>query len=104
MSIARLTITQPYLQPALIGSAAISFLISFENSNTTLMLVGSDAPLTVMMYSRMREGPRAKPGPLDKARPTQSDGVTPMRLAVSWAINHSSCVGITKIFALEWVL
>jgi spermidine/putrescine transport system permease protein len=30
--------------------------MSFENFNTTLMLVGSDAPLTVMMYGRMREG------------------------------------------------
>jgi len=50
------TITLPYLKPALIGSAAISFLMSFENFNTTLMLVGSDPPLTVMMYGRMREG------------------------------------------------
>ncbi len=50
------TITLPYLRPALIGSAAISFLMSFENFNTTLMLVGADAPLTVMMYGRMREG------------------------------------------------
>jgi len=50
------TITLPYLKPALIGSAAISFLMSFENFNTTLMLVGSDSPLTVMMYGRMREG------------------------------------------------
>ena len=51
-----LTITLPYLRPALLGAAAISFLMSFENFNTTLMLVGSDAPLTVMMYGRMREG------------------------------------------------
>jgi spermidine/putrescine transport system permease protein len=43
------TITLPFLRPALIGAAAISFLMSFENFNTTLMLVGSDAPLTVMM-------------------------------------------------------
>lgn len=50
------TITLPYLAPALVGSAAISFLMSFENFNTTLMLVGSDPPLTVMMYGRMREG------------------------------------------------
>ncbi len=50
------TITLPYLQPALIGAAVISFLMSFENFNTTLMLVGSDSPLTVMMYGRMREG------------------------------------------------
>jgi spermidine/putrescine transport system permease protein len=51
-----LTVTLPYLRPALIGAAAISFLMSFENFNTTLMLVGSDPPLTVMMYGRMREG------------------------------------------------
>ena len=50
------TITFPYLRPALIGAAAISFLMSFENFNTTLMLVGADNPLTVMMYGRMREG------------------------------------------------
>ena len=50
------TITLPYLQPALIGSAAIVFLMSFENFNTTLMLVGADSPLTVMMYGRMRDG------------------------------------------------
>ncbi|MGO9715550.1 MAG: ABC transporter permease, partial [Steroidobacteraceae bacterium] len=41
---------------ALLGSAAISFLMSFADFNTTLILVGADAPLTVMMYGRMREG------------------------------------------------
>ncbi len=50
------TITLPALKPALIGAGAISFLMSFENFNTTLMLVGSDSPLTIMMYGRMREG------------------------------------------------
>ena len=50
------TIMLPYLRPALIGSSAISFLMSFADFNTTLMLVGSDSPLTVMMYGRMREG------------------------------------------------
>ena len=50
------TVTLPYLRPALIGAAAIAFLMSFENFNTTLMLVGSDSPLTIMMYGRMREG------------------------------------------------
>jgi len=50
------TITLPYLKPALIGAAAIAFLMSFENFNTTLMLVGSDPPLTILMYGRMREG------------------------------------------------
>jgi spermidine/putrescine transport system permease protein len=50
------TILLPYLRPALLGSAAISFLMSFADFNTTLMLVGADSPLTVMMYGRMREG------------------------------------------------
>jgi spermidine/putrescine transport system permease protein len=50
------TVTLPYLGPALVGAAAISFLMSFENFNTTLMLVGSDPPLTILMYGRMREG------------------------------------------------
>jgi spermidine/putrescine transport system permease protein len=50
------TILLPYLRPALLGSAAVSFLMSFEDFNTTLMLVGADSPLTVMMYGRMREG------------------------------------------------
>ena len=50
------TVTLPYLKPAMIGAGAIAFLMSFENFNTTLMLVGSDPPLTIMMYGRMREG------------------------------------------------
>jgi spermidine/putrescine transport system permease protein len=50
------TITLPYLRPALFGSAAIAFLMSFQDFNTTLMLVGADSPLTIMMYGRMREG------------------------------------------------
>lgn len=50
------TLLLPHLKPALAGAAAVAFLMSFENFNTTLMLVGSDAPLTVMMYGRMREG------------------------------------------------
>ncbi len=50
------TITTPYLRPALIGAGIVAFLMSFENFNTTLMLVGSDAPLTITMYDRLREG------------------------------------------------
>ena len=49
-------VTVPFLLPALVGAAAIAFLMSFENFNTTLMLVGADSPLTIMMYGRMREG------------------------------------------------
>lgn len=47
------TITLPYLRPALIAAALVAFLVSFENFNTTLFLVGSDAPLTITMYDRM---------------------------------------------------
>jgi spermidine/putrescine transport system permease protein len=50
------TITLPFLMPALIGSGLVAFLMSFENFNTTLMLVGSDAPLPIHMYGQMREG------------------------------------------------
>jgi spermidine/putrescine transport system permease protein len=47
------TITLPYLAPAMIGAFLVGFLVSFENFNTTLMLVGSDAPLTITMYDRV---------------------------------------------------
>ena len=50
------TITLPYLAPALIGAFVVAFLMSFENFNTTLMLVGSDAPLTIAMFDRLKEG------------------------------------------------
>ncbi len=50
------TITFPYLAPAMIGAGVVAFLMSFENFNTTLMLVGSDAPLTITMFDRMKEG------------------------------------------------
>ena len=47
------TITLPFLRPALIAAAIVAFLVSFENFNTTLFLVGSEAPLTITMYDRM---------------------------------------------------
>ncbi|MEO1193514.1 MAG: ABC transporter permease [Pseudomonadota bacterium] len=47
------TVTLPFLSPALIAAFLVAFLVSFENFNTTLILVGSDAPLTVTMYDRM---------------------------------------------------
>ena len=50
------TITLPYLRPAMFGAGVVAFLMSFENFNTTLMLVGSDAPLTITMYDRLKEG------------------------------------------------
>ena len=50
------TITIPFLMPAMIGAVVVAFLMSFENFNTTLMLVGSDAPLTIAMFDRLKEG------------------------------------------------
>ena len=50
------TVTLPYLRPALIGAGLVALLMSFENFNTTLMLVGSEPPLSVYMYGQMREG------------------------------------------------
>lgn len=47
------TVTLPYLRPAIIASGIVAFLVSFENFNTTLFLVGSEAPLTITMYDRM---------------------------------------------------
>lgn len=47
------TVTLPYLAPALFSAFVVSFLVSFENFNTTVMLVGAEAPLTVTMYDRM---------------------------------------------------
>lgn len=47
------TITLPYLRPAMIAAGIVAFLVSFENFNTTLFLVGSESPLTITMYDRM---------------------------------------------------
>jgi spermidine/putrescine transport system permease protein len=47
------TITLPFLRPALIAAFLVAFLVSFENFNTTLILVGADAPLTITMYDRI---------------------------------------------------
>jgi spermidine/putrescine transport system permease protein len=47
------TVTLPYIMPAVISAFIVAFLVSFENFNTTVMLVGSKAPLTITMYDRM---------------------------------------------------
>ncbi|MFT5708696.1 MAG: spermidine/putrescine transport system permease protein [Oceanospirillaceae bacterium] len=69
------TVTLPFLRPALIGAGIVAFLISFENFNTTLMLVGSDAPLTITMYDRMAKV-----------------GSTPVLNAVSFFLIIGSCI------------
>lgn len=47
------TITLPFLMPAMLAAGIVAFLVSFENFNTTLFLVGSESPLTITMYDRM---------------------------------------------------
>jgi spermidine/putrescine transport system permease protein len=46
----------PFLKPALIGAAAVAFLMSFENFNTTLFLIGSDTTLPINLYLQVRDG------------------------------------------------
>ena len=45
--------TLPFLRPAMIAAGIVAFLVSFENFNTTLFLVGSESPLTITMFDRM---------------------------------------------------
>ncbi len=49
-------VTLKYLRPAIIGSAAVAFLMSFENFNTTLFLVGSEPTLPINLYLQVRDG------------------------------------------------
>ena len=49
-------ITIPFLRPALIGAGAVAFLMSFENFNTTLFLIGSDTTLPINLYLQVRDG------------------------------------------------
>ncbi|MCD6396079.1 MAG: ABC transporter permease subunit, partial [Spirochaetaceae bacterium] len=49
-------ITLKYLRPSIIGGAAIAFLMSFENFNTTLFLIGADSTLPINLYQQVRDG------------------------------------------------
>lgn len=49
-------ITLKYLRPAILGSAALAFLMSFENFNTTLFLIGSEPTLPINLYLQVRDG------------------------------------------------
>jgi spermidine/putrescine transport system permease protein len=46
----------PFLKPAILGAGAVAFLMSFENFNTTLFLIGSDTTLPVNLYLQVRDG------------------------------------------------
>lgn len=49
-------ITLKYLRPSIIGAAAVSFLMSFENFNTTVFLVGAQSTLPINLYLQVRDG------------------------------------------------
>ncbi|EPR40782.1 ABC-type transporter, integral membrane subunit [Desulfovibrio sp. X2] len=49
-------ITLRFLRPAIVGAAAVAFLMSFENFNTTLFLVGSEPTLPINLYLQVRDG------------------------------------------------
>lgn len=49
-------ITLKFLRPSIIGAAAVAFLMSFENFNTTLFLIGSEATLPINLYLQVRDG------------------------------------------------
>lgn len=49
-------ITLKFLRPAIISAGAVAFLMSFENFNTTLFLVGSQPTLPVNLYLQVRDG------------------------------------------------
>lgn len=50
------TVTLPFLAPAMFGAGMVALLMSLENFNTTLMLVGSEPPLTIAMFDRLKQG------------------------------------------------
>ena len=49
-------ITLKFLRPAIIGAAAVAYLMSFENFNTTLFLVGAEPTLPINLYLQVRDG------------------------------------------------
>lgn len=49
-------ITIPFLKPALVASSILAFLLSFDNFNTTIFLVGNDSTLPIHIFSMLRFG------------------------------------------------
>jgi spermidine/putrescine transport system permease protein len=49
-------ITIPFLRPALLASAILAFLLSFDNFNTTIFLVGNASTLPIHIFSMLRFG------------------------------------------------
>jgi len=49
-------ITIPFLKPALFASSILAFLLSFDNFNTTIFLVGNTSTLPIHIFSMLRFG------------------------------------------------
>ena len=49
-------ITIPFLRPTIIGGAAVAFLLSFENFNTTMFLTSSEATLPIILFTQIKDG------------------------------------------------
>ena len=48
-------ITLPFLRPALLSAAALAFMQSFENYNTTLFAIGFDQTLPIYIGTKLRQ-------------------------------------------------
>ncbi len=74
-------VTLRFLRPSIIGAGAVAFLMSFENFNTTLFLVGSKPTLPINLYLQVR------------------DGSTPVINAISFLlIVGTSCLALVNLY------
>jgi spermidine/putrescine transport system permease protein len=49
-------ITLKFLKPAIIAGGAVAFVLSFDNFNTTLFLVGSEPTMPITLFTQVRDG------------------------------------------------
>jgi len=49
-------ITLPYMRPAFLSAAALSFLQSFENYTTTYFSIGAESTFTIFIANKVRQG------------------------------------------------
>ena len=49
-------ITLRFLSPAMIAGGAVAFVLSFDNFNTTLFLVGSEPTMPITLFTQVRDG------------------------------------------------
>ena len=49
-------ITLKFLRPAIIAAGAVAFVLSFDNFNTTLFLVGSEPTMPITLFTQVRDG------------------------------------------------